>query len=398
MKLQMKKVVYIMLANVAIFGFACTEEQHTEVKVSEVEAQADALDITSEQLTLMDIKLSGIEEKLLYPSIQANGVIKPKPNHEASVTPRVGGMLDKIFVLEGNNVKKGEALFLISSPELIQTQQDYMNAVVNMQLYKLEYDRQMELHKNNIGAISDLQLAENKYQSAVANQKTLEQKVRMMGINPESLNNPLTAKVISEKIVTSPLDGFIFKLNAKIGMNVDATTVLAEIIDLSELHADIFCYEKDLALVGENQNVEIKFINKNIPSANGKIFRISRSVDKDTRSIVMHTVFKAPKGFLVMPEMAITAKILGVNAGKNAKTVPNTAIYEETEQSYLFYTSAKTDTSKKLTFYKAKVKLGASDGKNVEIMFEQTVPHNIRIATSNIGNLQNEFAKNESQK
>ncbi len=391
----MRKIIYIIIANIAILSISCTEEKHTEVKVSEVESLVTSLNISAEQLKLMDIKLNAIEEKLLYPSIQANGVIKPKPNHEASVTPRVGGMLDKIFVLEGNNVRKGEALFLISSPELIQTQQDYMNAVVNMQLYKLEYDRQLELRKNNIGAVADLQQAENKYQSAVANQKTMEQKLKLLDINPEALNNPITAKIVNQKIVTSPLDGFIYKLNAKIGMNVDATTLLAEIIDLSELHADIYCYEKDLALVGENQNVEIKFINKNIPPATGKIFRISRSVDKDTRSIIMHSVFKSPKGFLVMPEMAITAKILGVNAGKNAKTVPLTAIYEETEQSYLFYTSANNKDSKSFKFYKAKVKLGATDGKNVEIMFEQTVPHNISIATSNVSNLQSEFAKNE---
>ncbi|TAG56019.1 MAG: efflux RND transporter periplasmic adaptor subunit [Cytophagales bacterium] len=388
------KISIYFLSILLIFN-ACTEETHTEVKVSETEKLAISLPISKEQIALMEIKLKTLEEKLIYPSIMANGVVKPKPNHEAVVTPRISGMLDKIFILEGNYVKKGDAMFSISSPELILIQQDFMNACVNVQLFQRDFERQTELKKNNIGSTSDFQLAESKFLAAISMKKSLEQKVKLLGLNVENLTNPTTAKIVSEKIVFAPLEGFINKLTAKIGMSVDPITTLAEIIDLTELHADIYCYEKDLALVGENQQVEIIFVNKNIPSTKGKIFRISRTVDKDTRSIVIHSVFKAPKGFLIMPEMAITAKILGINAGKNSKTVPLTSIFDEAEQSYVFYTSNK-DTSKVMKFYKAKVKLGASDGNNVEINFEQVVPHNILIATTNVSNLQSEFAKFES--
>lgn len=392
---MMNLLKYVLQIVLIVICFSCTEEKQKEVKASETEKRFIAVPITSEQLQMMDIKMEKLEGKLIYPFIYSNGVIKPKPNHEASVTARIAGMIDKIFILEGNSVSKGQALFSISSPELIQLQQDYMEAYINMQLFKKEYDRQTELRKNNIGAVADYQIAENKYLSAVASQKTLEQKLKILGLNPENLQNPADAKIVSEKIITSPLDGFVYKLNAKIGMSIEPTSVLAEIIDLSELHANIYCYEKDLALVDENQSIEIKFINKNIPPATGNIFRISRTVDADTRSIILHCVFKAPKGYLIMPEMAVTAIIKGINSGKVAKTVPLTSIYEETEQNYVFYTAAN-DTGKTLKFYKAKVKLGANDGKNVEILFEQAVPHQIKIAQTNVTNLQGEFAKYEN--
>lgn len=375
---------------------SCSQQEQKEVKASETDVRFPSVNLTKEQVKLMDIKIQPLDEKLIYPTLITNGLIKPKPNHEASVTARIEGMVDKIYILEGNSVKKGEPMFLVSSPALVQLQQDFMNASANKNLFQLEYERQSELRKNNVGSIMDLQASENKYFTAVASFKSLEQTMKMQGLNPDDFKNPLISKVSSTKTITAPIDGFVFKLNTKVGMNTEPATVLAEIIDLSELHADIFCYEKDLAIVGENQDVEIQFINKSIPAVTGKIYKVSRTVDKDTRSVIMHTVFKSPKGFLIMPEMAISAKIKAKNSGVMSKTVPLTAIFEQTEQSFIYYTNI-SDTTGVYKFRKAKVTTGNNDGKNVEIVFEETVPHRILIATSNVANLEGEFSKIESK-
>lgn len=376
--------------------FSCKEQEQKQVKSSETDIRFPSVNLTKEQVKLMDIKIQPLDEKLIYPTLITNGLVKPKPNHEASVTARITGMIDKIYVLEGNSVKKGDPLLLVSSPALIQLQQDFMNASANKNLFQLEYERQTELRKNNVGSLTDFQLAENKYFSAVASFKALEQTLKIQGLNPEEFKNPLTSKVTSSKVITAPIDGFVFKLNSKIGMNTEPATVLAEIIDLSELHADIFCYEKDLAIVSENQDVEIQFINKSIPPVIGKIYKVSRTIDKDTRSVIMHTVFRSPKGYLVMPEMAISAKIKAKNSGVVSKTVPLTAIFEQTEQNFIYYTNV-SDTTGVYKFRKAKVTTGNNDGKNVEIVFEETTPHHILIATSNVANLEGEFSKIESK-
>jgi cobalt-zinc-cadmium efflux system membrane fusion protein len=379
-----------------IFSGCSTEEKKKEIKSSGVTV-APHVYLDDSQLKLMDIQLSRMEEKLVYPTIYASGIISPKPNHEASVTPRISGMVDNIFVLEGSNVKKGQALMSVSSSELIQMQQDYMSSVVEVIFQQKEFDRQSTLRNSNVGALAEFQLAESKYLNAITIEKTLAEKLKLQGIDPNDIKDPANAKIKSEKILRSPIDGFIYFLPAKVGMRAEPGTILAEIIDLSELRADVYCYEKDLALIRENQEVEIQFINKNIPNAIGKIENISRTIDKETRSIVMHTSFKAPHGYLVMPEMSITAKIKGLNSGKMTKTVPMTAIYDESEQSFIYY-SSQPDSTGKYNFRRARVKIGNNDGKNVELEFEQPVPQNAFIAVSNITSIESEFKKQENSK
>lgn len=354
-----------------------------------------SINLEKSQLALLDIQMSKMEDKLIYPTIYANGVVAPKPNHDAALTPRISGVIDNIFVLEGSNVQKGQAIMSLSSTELIQMQQDYMTAIADANFYKKEFERQTTLRTSNVGALSDFQLVESKYQNAISLEKTLRAKLALQGVDANDLADPANAKIKTEKILRSPITGFIHNMPAKVGMRAEPSSVLAEIIDLSELRADVYCYEKDLAYISENQNVEIQFINKAIPPVTGKIDHVSRTIDKETRSIVMHTSFKAPKGYLVLPEMSITAKIQGINAGKMKKVIPQTAIYDDGSQQYIFY-SMSADTSQKVNFRKAKVRTGVNDGKNVELDFEEPVPANAQVAISNVANLESEFKKQEN--
>ncbi len=380
-----------LLIAIAFFLAACGEEK-PKVENKSTIAAPPSIVLTTEQLSLMDIQLQTMEDKLIYPTIYANGIVAPKPNHEAAVTPRISGTIDKIFVLEGSNVQKGQALMSISSTELIQMQQDYMTALADANFYRKDFDRQTTLKNSNVGALSEYQLIESKFQNAISLEKTLRAKLNLQGVNADDLADPANAVIKTEKILRAPITGFIHNMPAKVGMRAENSSVLAEIIDLSELRADVYCYEKDLALISENQKVEIAFINKSIPAVIGKIENVSRTIDKETRSIVLHTSFVTPKGYLVLPEMSITAKIQGLNAGKMKKTIAQTALFDDGNQFYIFYTT-KSDTAKNLIFRKAKVIPGVTDGKSIELDFEELVPANAQIAISNVTNIESEFKK-----
>jgi membrane fusion protein, heavy metal efflux system len=383
---------YIASIIVFFFLFSCSkEEKKVEVK-SSIPQSYPSISLNVEQLKLMDIQLQTMEDKLIYPVIYANGIVAPKPNFDAALTSRITGVINEIFVLEGSNVQKGQAIMSVSSTELIELQQSYMTALSAANFSKKEFERQTTLRNSNVGALSEYQLIESQYQNAISLEKTLRAKLAIHGLNADDLGDPANAKIKTDKIIRSPISGYIHSMPARVGMRAEPSVVLAEVIDLSELRADLFCYEKDLALVQENQTIEIQFVNKAIPPVEGKIEFVSRTIDKATRSIVMHTSFKAPKGYLVLPEMSITAKIQGLNAGKIKKTVPQSAIYDNGNQFYIFYTMS-ADTAKTLVFRKAKVTTGINDGKTIELDFQEPVPATARIAISNVANLESEFKK-----
>lgn len=386
----MSKNIFFLFG-LLLFSSCSKENKKVEIKSSAIESYAN-ISLNREQLKLMDIKLQGMEDKLVYPIIFANGIVAPKPNLDAAITPRISGVIDEIFVLEGSNVKKGQPIMKMSSTELIELQQNYMTALADANFNKKEYERQTTLRNSNVGALSEFQLIESHYQNAISLEKTLRAKLVIQDLNADDLSDPTNAIIKSSKIIRAPISGYIHSMPTRVGVRAEPSTILAEVIDLTELRADVYCYEKDLALVQENQTIEIQFVNKAIPAVKGKIEFVSRTIDKATRSIVMHTSFKAPKGYLVLPDMSITAKIQGLNAGKIKKTVPQAAIYDNGNQFYIFY-STSADTSKNVIFRKAKVMPGINDGKVVEIDFEEPVPANAKVAISNVANLESEFKK-----
>ncbi|MDX2196331.1 MAG: efflux RND transporter periplasmic adaptor subunit [Cytophagales bacterium] len=386
------KLIKIYYLIILLLAAACIEDKKKPMNTAVT--QKPIIKIKNEELNWLNISIESIKEKEIFPIIYASGIVAAKPNHDAVLISRVPGKIQNILKIEGQNVKKGEIIIEISSLELIKMQQDYLEAIVQMNFYKKDYDRQLSLRTANVGAVSEFQLTESKFLSAVSTEKTLRASLEMLGVNVNELQDPISATIKTTKSLPSPIDGFIYNMTAKIGQRTEQGTILANIVDLSELRAEIHCYEKDLELIEEGQEMEISFANKSIPSVKGVIEHISRSIDRETRAASMHCSFRPPAGYLVLPEMSITAKIQGTTSGKKAMVIPASAVYDESDQSFIYYTQ-NTATDTIIIFHKAKIKTGTSDGNYVELIPEEMVPKNARVATMNVANLEAEFKKRE---
>ncbi|MBY0425878.1 MAG: efflux RND transporter periplasmic adaptor subunit, partial [Cytophagales bacterium] len=377
-----KSMVCLVWAILTLWG--CSTEKKAEVKKS-----VGYLEMDKKQLESMDIQVSDVVEKDIRPVIYANGFVGAKPNLEAKVTSNISGRIEKIYVLEGSIVRKGEPLMSISSMEFIQVQQDYMKAYQDALFLEKVFTRQAELRKADVGSVADFQSIESRYYAAISMEKALRSKLSLLGVNADDLKDPKTAQILFEKDITSPISGYVYALPVSIGTRADLGVILANIIDLSELHADIYCYEKDLDKIAEDEAVEIEFVNKNIPKVAGKIRSIERSLDESSRSITIHALFKAPKGYLVVPEMAIQAKILSNISGKPSIAVPSAAVFEESDYSYIFL--VQPTSADKFKVEKIKVKVGNSDGSMVEVFPFNKEIKGMQVASLNVFALDTEY-------
>lgn len=383
------KKYFAVLVVAFLFLLGCKPEKKVDTKPA-----LSYFELDKKQLESMDIQMADVAEKDIRPIIYANGFVEAKPNLEAKVTSNITGRIEKIYVLEGSIVKKGEPLMSISSMEFIQVQQDYMKAYQDALFLEKEYNRQAELRKADVGSVADFQSTESKFYAAVSMEKALRSKLALLGVNADKLKDPKTAEILFEKNITSPISGYVYALPVSIGTRADLGVILANIIDLTELHADIFCYEKDLDKIAEDEEVEIEFVNKSIPKVGGKIRYIERSLDESSRSVTIHAIFKAPKGYLVVPEMAIQAKILSNISGKPSISVPTAAIFEESDYQYIFL--IQPTTSDKYKVEKVKVKVGNSDGTVVEVFPFNKDIKGLKVASLNVFALDTEYKKFES--
>ncbi|TAD97720.1 MAG: efflux RND transporter periplasmic adaptor subunit [Bacteroidetes bacterium] len=387
----MKNLIFIYFL-VLITFFSCSEEKKESAKTET--AKADEVRMTDDQLKIMDIKLVTPEKKSLSSYIYLNGKVKALPNFQAVVSSDISGKIESTHVLEGDFVNKGRLLMTLRSMEVIELQNQYLGIKSEQDFLAIEFKRQQELRKSNIGALAEYQTVEAKYNAAINQEKAIRAKLVLLGINVADLQDPKKATITSTISIKAPIDGYVHKLPVKVGMLALPETILAELINVSELQADLFVYDKDINLISEGQTVELDFINASIPFAKGKVIHIERAIDPDTKAINIHVVFTATDKNLILPGMNVRAIIQNPTEEKRTPfTVPISSILQEQDHSFVFCATNQKSADGKQILKKCKVILGDKNEQFTEITFMNEMPDDILVAQNNVMVLENERKK-----
>ena len=351
--------------------------------------------LTDEQIKSIGIELGTIEEKQLTASLKTNGVLKVPNQNKASVSSVYNGVIKSLLVQPGNYVRKGQTIATISNPEFVQVQSEYLNVNARIGLAELEVNRQKDLNAGNAGALKNLQAAETELRTLRTAKSTLAQQIQLMGISPSRLSN---GKLISVLSITSPISGIVSDVKAEMGSFVDASSPVAEIVDNSQLHLDLFVYEKDLPKLQNNQLIHFTLTNNPGKEYDAQIYSLGSSFEGESKSVTVHARVQGDKTGLI-DGMTITAAISLKQS--NVPAVPTDAIVNIAGQDFIFMVteehaedehekggdSLKHDEKeqpgheeeKGLTFEKIPVAKGTSDVGFTEITLLKEIPKNAKI-------------------
>ena len=151
-----------------------------------------------------------------------------------------------------------------------------------------------------------------------------------MGINPARLSN---GRLISVLAISSPISGVVSKVNITMGTYIDVSTPVAEIVDNSRLHLDLFVYEKDLPKIKNNQTIHFTITNNPGKEYDAKIFSLGSSFEGDSKAVSVHAVVEGDKSGLI-DGMNVTAAISLEKA--TVPAVPSDAIITVEGKDYIF--------------------------------------------------------------
>jgi membrane fusion protein, heavy metal efflux system len=355
------------------------------------EETPNVAELTEEQIKSIGIELGTIEEKQLTASVKVNGVLKVPNQNKASVNSLYSGVIKSLLVQPGNYVKKGQTIATVANPEFIQVQSDLLNVNSKMVLAELEVKRQKELNAGNAGALKNLQAAESELRSLRNLKSTLTQQIQLMGINPARLSN---GRLISVLAITSPISGVVSNVNVKMGGYVDVTTAVAEIVDNSRLHLDLFVYEKDLSKLKNNQTIHFTITNNPGKEYDAKIFSLGSSFEGESKAVSVHAMVEGDKTGLI-DGMNVTAVVSLEKA--TVPAVPNDAIVTVEGKDYIFVLmddkeehkepkdSVKHEATEEhkhgVQFERVAVAKGGTDIGFTEITLLKEIPANAKIVT-----------------
>lgn len=401
----MKNIFFLLVVLIIATTSCGTKQEHNETGEEAGHDQhenTNTASLTSEQLKSIKLELGTIEKKQLTASLKANGILNVPNQNKATITALMGGVVKSILVQTGNIVKKGEVIATIANPSFITLQEQYLSAASELVLSEQEYKRQQELQAGNATALKTLQASEAELKTLKARRASLQKQLELIGINAASLSSENIQAVVN---ITSPISGAVSNVLVNIGTFVDANNAIAEVIDNSQLHLDLFVYERDLGKLKEGQTIHFTLTNNPGREYDAKVYAISNTFEQNTKAVTVHAMVEGDKTGLI-DGMSITALVSLEHATVDA--VPTEAIVSYQGQDFIFVVTdphSETEHHEKeddhkhdenghghgehaelpkegaLTFERIPVRKGTTDVGYSEITVLKEIPGNAKIAT-----------------
>lgn len=323
----------------AVVGLSCdsgkSEAAHAADGVTHEKAESSIVTLTEEQIKTAGITIGPIERKDLGTTMKVAGRLEVPAQNKALVTSLYGGVLRTLNVHPGQHVRRGQVLGTVVNTELSGIQQQLISVNAQLRLAELEYSRQDELVKGNAAPLKNLQRAQADLSSLRAQHSALQKQLSALGISASHVSAGNISTTLS---VTAPISGSISDITAQIGSNVDPSTSIATIVNNSQLHLDLFVYEKDLPHVRMGQTIHFTLTNAPGREYDARIFSIGTAFADETHAVPVHAEVEGDKTGLI-DGMSVTAVIsLG---SMLAPAVPNEAIVRNGGKDYIFIPTDK---------------------------------------------------------
>lgn len=330
--MKMKNFIIMFLALAMLFSCKQTEENAQEQ--SAISADGNQITLTELQKKNAGIEVATLDNQDIAHKILLNGTVDVPPQGMASVSSQLGGIVKSANFLPGNFVKRGQTLAVIENPEMVQMQQDYLQAKANHNLAKQNAERQSYLSKHQAVSAKQAQIAQTEAQTQNIAVQGLAAKLSAIGVNPNSVSAGSIQRTMA---VRSPISGYISKVNTNVGQYAAPAEILFEVVNTDHLHLALKVFEKDLSKISVGQRI-YAFTNdspeKKYPA---EIKVISKDFDAD-KSVMIHAHF-LKKDPALIPGTFMNAEVeTDMHQGL---AVPDDAVVSWEGRQYIFEEVAK---------------------------------------------------------
>ncbi len=149
---------------------------------------------------MADIELGSIEIRSLGDILKVNGIVTVAPQSLATVCMPLGGFVKNTALFPGTAVNKGQTLAVIENQDFVDIQQSYLETKNKLIFAEAEYKRHTELYKNDVYSQQNVQQVTVEYRNLKAMVKSYEQKLLLIGINPERLSEDNISSTVNSSI------------------------------------------------------------------------------------------------------------------------------------------------------------------------------------------------------
>ena len=303
------------------------------------EAGAQGLSADEFKLTENAMKLANIQTTIIGTAdgseniIELSGKIEANEKKNAVQVSYFSGRIEELFInFTGEQIKKGQKLATIYSPELFAAQQELLTA-------------------------KSLKVSQPQLYKAVRN------KLKLWKLSDEQINSiEQTGKVIENFPVYATISGTVSEKIVEVGQTVKAGQGLFKIADLNSLWAEFDVYENQISQIKTGQAIEIRTNALPGKVIETKVSFIDPIVNGNTRTVTMRADIRNSKAEF-KPGMFISGTLTQATTSERLM-VPSSAVLWTGKRS-LVYIKTKADQP---VFEMRTIQIGKKIGDSYEVV------------------------------
>lgn len=271
----------------------------------------------------------------VQPSIPAFCEVSYNENALARITPLAPGIVRRVLVDVGADVKAGDVLVEVHSTEVATAKAEFVSAVVDLGLKEVACQREERLAKKNISSEKEAQEADAACKTAEITLSTAKQRLLNYGFTAEEVaaieKDRDTSAVF---FVRAPYDGTLVERSVVVGEAVQPGNSLFSLADLSSMWLSLSIPADRAGLVRQGLEVEASFLGVSSEPVRGPITWVNTSIDAKTRMMRARAVVHNG-------DRELSAGMFGdarvfVAATQSAVDVPRGAVQRFEDKSYVF--------------------------------------------------------------
>jgi len=297
--------------------------------------ELEQITISKTQLANLNIKTGHLESANNIPLLYAPAKVTVPPTEEFLISASQSGLVSKLNVAIGDQVKRGQILATLMSPELLALQRQFLKANSDRRLANAGVERDKKLLAE--GVISDRRWQETQanYSSFRSIANEAKQLLEIAGMSKIDINKLANTRKLSSRLnVRAPISGVVLERRVVAGERVDMLAPLYRVANLDKLWLDISVPQEQVEKISMGDAVTIKK-----SSVTATISLLGQSVNSKNQTILVRAVINGESPNIRVGQ-TVTTQIIQPS-DKPAFKIPNAGIAQIEGKYHIFIRNAQ---------------------------------------------------------
>jgi len=300
-------------------------------------ARADLGNVRLSDAQRGHIQIREVQSAVFHRTIETTGVVDFDNDQATSVLAPFSGPVSRLLVSLGQQVKKGDALAAVDSPDFAAAISAYQKALATARTNRKLADLDRDLLAHNGVAQREAAQAETDAANAEADRDAALQELVSLQVPAATIQSiQAGGKVVRvEGMIRAPVAGTVVERLVTPGQLLEAgTTPCFTVADLSRVWVMAQVFGADLTAMSVGDAAEV---NSGIGSKSfsGKVDNIAALVDPDTRAVAVRVVVDNP-GDLLKKQMYVRVRVQARQESRGL-LIPVSAILRDDENLPFVY-------------------------------------------------------------